>query len=218
MSRILIAGLMLSASSTAFAQEEMTQLGAHVHGVADLAMAMDPGTGELVMEMTGPAYNIYGFERAPQNEEEANRVDAAHAGLLRGDQFVFSDAAGCVWIDTEVTGGPIINGHDHGHDHGDHGHDEHGHDEHSHDDHDHEGHDHHGHGDHDHAHDEGHGHSDMMVRWRFDCEGAAEFNSVDATVLFDVLPSLTTLNVQFFDGTRADADGLTRDRRSFVID
>ncbi len=244
MSRILMASLMLTAAPAALAQEEMTQLGAHVHGIGELALAMDPTSGELAIEMSGPAYNVYGFERAPRNEEETARVDAAHAGLLAGDQFIFAPAAGCTWIDTEIFGGPVIGDehdhghdhdhgdHDHGHDHDehdhgdhhDHGHDDHGHDhhddEHSHDDH---GHDDHGHDDHDHnhedhAHGEEHSHSDMLVRWRFTCEVPSAFDRVDATGLFDVLPSLTTLNVQFFDGSRADAGELTRDRRALVID
>ena len=58
----------------------------------------------------------------------------------------------------------------------------------------------------------------MLIRWRYVCQAADDFERIDATVLFDVLPSLTTLDTQFFDGTRAGAATLTRESRVFVID
>ncbi len=229
MKRLLLASLAMTLAPSALAQDAMTQLGTHEHGSSELSIAIDPASGQLLLEMSGPAYNVYGFERAPRSDAELELVNTAHTALLRGDQFAFTDAAGCVWVNTEVSGGPVIDGHSHGHDHDAHDHgdehdhgeehddEHHAHDDHAHDDHhDHDDHDEHDHGGHDHG-DEG-GHSDMLVTWNFQCERAGALNRIDAATLFEVLPSLESLNTQFFDGTRAEATTLTRERTALVID
>jgi len=194
MYRLAFASLVLAASPAAVAQDAMTQLGAHVHGASTLAIAADPNTGVLTIEMQGPAYNVYGFERAPQNAEEAQMVERIHAGLLGGDQFALSDRAGCTWQDGDIIGGAAHTDHEDDHDGHDHGQD------HSHD-----------HGDED-------GHSDMLVRWSFQCEAPGALDRVDAAGLFEILPTLESLDAQFFDGVRAAAGDLTRQRPTLVIE
>jgi hypothetical protein len=183
MYRLAFATLALSAAPAAVAQDAMTQLGAHVHGASTLAIAADPSTGVLTIEMEGPAYNLYGFERDPQSEEETALIARIAASVTDSSPFALTARAGCTWRNAEIIGGPGQSGdahdhdaHDHGHDHGDdheHDHDALGHDhdeghDHGHDDdhdhgehHDHghdDGHDHHQDHDHGHAHDEPHGH------------------------------------------------------------
>ena len=200
--------LLLSASTliagAALAQDVSRQLGAHVHGDAELAVALDRDSGALLAELSGPAYNLYGFERAPQGEKEQAIIDAANARLQAGGLIAFSQGAGCSLVETAISGGP---GDDHDHD--DHGHDDHGHDhdDHGHDDH---GHDDHGH-EHDHDHDE-HSHSDVVVTWTYACTQPAAVNQIDAGGLFEAFSGLERLDAQFFDGVDAAAGALTRQR------
>jgi hypothetical protein len=237
MYRLAFATLALSAAPAAFAQDAMTQLGAHVHGASNLAIAADPETGALTIEMEGPAYNLYGFERDPQSDEETALVARVRASLTDSSPFALTAAAGCTWRDGEVIGGPGLaedaHDHDHGDDHGhddghDHAHgDDHGdaHDHGEHHDHGHDDtHDHHQDHDQGHAHDDSHdhdhdhSHSDVLVRWNFQCQTVSAIDRVDAAGLFERLPPLESLEAQFFDGVRAAAADLTRERTAFSIE
>lgn len=187
----------LTSAASADAQTPR-QLGAHVHGDAELAVALDRENGALLVELSGPAYNLYGFERAPQGDDEHAIVDAANARLQAGGLIAFSQAAGCSLVETAISGGPG----------GDHAHDDHGHDDHGHDGHDHDGHDH-GQGGQD---DDEHGHSDIVVSWTYACTQPAAINQIDAGALFEAFSGLERLEAQFFDGVDAAAGALTRER------
>ena len=137
-------------------------LGAHVHGEAHLNLALDGKF--LVLEFSSPGANVFGFEHAPRNHEEAERVEQGLKLMKQADQvFVLPAAAGCHLGRVEL--GKMADEHDdHGHDdheehaHKGHGHDDHGHDKHAHKEQDH--HDEHKHHDHEeHAHKD-HGHDD----------------------------------------------------------
>lgn len=207
MHRLILASLTLSATSLAFAttaqaQDAMTQLGAHVHGESLLSVGLDPASGELVIEMSGPAYNLYGFEREPASAEEEAIVARVREALSDGALFTLSPRAGC-GFETAAFGGE-----------GDHEHADHEHDEHDHGDHDHAHHDHDEHHD---DHDE-HGHSDVQISWSYQCETPAALVHIDAVPLFAALTSLEELDASFFDGDRAAAQALTRTRSALVID
>ncbi|WP_370277365.1 DUF2796 domain-containing protein [Pontibacterium sp.] len=69
-------------------------LGAHVHGIASLNMALDGKFLEL--EFHTPAANIYGFEHAPRTEEQFTQVREAQRTLQQANKlFVLTHAAGC---------------------------------------------------------------------------------------------------------------------------
>ncbi|MCP2680669.1 DUF2796 domain-containing protein [Maricaulaceae bacterium NA33B04] len=213
MYRLLLASLTLSAAPAALAQDAMTQLGAHVHGESLLSVGLDPASGELVIEISGPAYNIYGFEREPASAEEDAIVASVRETLSGGALFTLSPQAGCSF-ETAAFGG------EENHDHEDHGHDEHDHGDHDHEHHDHDGHDHgdhHGHDEHHDDHDE-HGHSDVQISWSYQCETPTALVRIDADPLFAALTSLEELDASFFDGDRAAAQALTRTRSALVID
>ncbi|MCP2669663.1 DUF2796 domain-containing protein [Maricaulaceae bacterium EIL42A08] len=227
MYRLLLASLTLSAAPAALAQDAMTQLGAHVHGESALSIGLDPVGGDLVIEMSGPAYNLYGFERAPASEAETALVASVQASLSQAGLFTLSERAGCSFVSAEISDGEDDH-HEHG-DHEHHDHEEHGHDHDSHDHGDHHGdhgheHDHDGHADHDdhehadeHDHDE-HSHSDIRVTWSYACETPVALTRIDAAPLFAALTSLERLDTQFFDGERAAAAELSRSRTNLVID
>lgn len=208
MHRLILASLTLSATplafaSTAQAQDAMTQLGAHVHGESLLSVGLDPASGELVIEMSGPAYNLYGFEREPASAEEEAIVARVRETLSGGALFTLTPRAGCSFASAAFGG-------DDEHDHGDHDHAHHDHDEHDRGD-------HHGHDEHHDDHDE-HSHSDVQISWSYQCETPTALVRIDAAPLFAALTSLEELDASFFDGDRAAAQALTRTRSALVID
>lgn len=75
--------------------------GAHVHGSADLNLALDGRHAHI--ELTSPAVNIVGFEHPPATPADHAAVDRAVAALKRGDRlFQFNDEAGCRMQSAEV--------------------------------------------------------------------------------------------------------------------
>lgn len=67
---------------------------AHQHGVLKLDIAVE--ARKLSLQMESPLDNLVGFERAPRNEAERKRVDAALAKLEAGQAlFTIDPAAQC---------------------------------------------------------------------------------------------------------------------------
>ncbi|TRO97260.1 DUF2796 domain-containing protein [Glycocaulis profundi] len=208
--------------------QETRQLGAHVHGLGELAVAAD-SDGALVADLMTPAYNLFGFERAPRSAEEAALIADGVAALEATAIPAFTPAAGCTLVDVEIEGGPQADewsdDHDHDHEHDEHGDDaDHAHGEHDHgDEHDHdhddaEDHDH----DHDHAHEHdgnghAHGHSDVAIAWSYACDNVSALNHVDASALFGAFERFERIEVQFFDGSRSAAAELAPGRASMRI-
>lgn len=225
--------LVLSGAAALGDETPMRQLGAHVHGAAELDVAVDAGSGAALVVLSGAAYNFFGFERAPASDEERAAIDAAYAAFERAP-VAFPAVAGCTLATMDIEAKRGGHGHSHGHNH-DHGHD-HGDDhDHDHDGHDHghqhgHGHDHsdehehehdHGHGHdhgHSHSHDDGHGHgddaryagaSDLVISWSFTCENAARATQLDATGVFEAFGRIERLQASFASGARAGARALT---------
>ncbi len=221
--------LVMSGAAALGDEAPMRQLGAHVHGAAELDVAVDAGSGAALVVLSGAAYNFFGFERAPASDEERAAIDAAYAAFELAP-VAFPAAAACTLTTVDIEAKRGGHGHSHGHNHGhnhDHGHD-HGDDhDHDHDGHDHghqhgHGHDHsdehdHGHG-HDHSHSDDHGHgdderyagaSDLVISWGFACENAARATQLDASGVFETFGRIERLQASFASGNRAGARALT---------
>lgn len=125
MKRFILASLLAgTALAPAFAQEhEHRHAGTHVHGLAELAVAMNPD-GTLVAELESPLYNLAGFERAPRDESEYALVAAAIAALESDARPAFNAEAGCAPGETQLEGFPPAGaeapGHNHDHEHMEH--------------------------------------------------------------------------------------------------
>lgn len=219
--------LVLTGAAALGDEPSMRQLGAHVHGAAELDVAVDAASGAALVVLSGAAYNFFGFERAPASDEERAAIDAAYAAFERAP-VAFPPAAGCTLATVEIEGVRGGHGHSQGHNHG-HNHD-HDHDHGDDHDHDHDGHDHghdhsddHGHGhdhadghSHDHDHDGGHGDdaryegaSDLVISWGFTCENAARATQLDASGVFEAFGRIERLQASFASGARAGARALT---------
>ncbi|MEZ5853517.1 MAG: DUF2796 domain-containing protein [Hyphomicrobiaceae bacterium] len=78
------------------------QLGAHEHGKATLAIAIEGARVELALE--SPADDIVGFEHAPATDAEKAAVAKARKQLGEGGQlFRLTPAAGCKLQSADVT-------------------------------------------------------------------------------------------------------------------
>jgi hypothetical protein len=94
---------------------------AHVHGLAQLNLAVEGNT--VSMELTATAYDLVGFERAPRDDAERARIADARRSLLdHATLWQFNAAAGCV-AEAPVLAVPGAGDHDHDHE----GHDYAGH-------------------------------------------------------------------------------------------
>lgn len=68
--------------------------GAHVHGLAHLDAALDGRS--LMIAVRTPGWDLVGFERAPRDEAERARIEAARATLADGARlFAFEPADAC---------------------------------------------------------------------------------------------------------------------------
>ncbi len=77
------------------------QHGPHVHGLAQLNIAIEEG--DVHAEMESPAINIIGFEHNPANKEELRNAEKAMAQMKKGEQlFLFSPAAKCRLVTAKV--------------------------------------------------------------------------------------------------------------------
>ena len=74
---------------------------AHEHGALKLDIAVE--AGKLTLQMESPLDNLVGFERAPRNDAERKRVDAALARLKAGEAlFAIDPAAQCKLASVEL--------------------------------------------------------------------------------------------------------------------
>ena len=123
----------------------------HVHGVVELGVVIEGST--VAVSLSAPLSDVVGFEHAPENDEQLERIRQAAAMLSNPDaMFGLADSASCRISDRSVDGPAYVTQHlaqddagsaESDHDHDD-THDSHGseadHDEHAdsagHDDHD----------------------------------------------------------------------------------
>lgn len=180
---------------------EHDQLGAHVHGAAQLQVALDHDHVDVFLD--SPSYNVVGFEHFAHDESDREALRRAEDLLMNADNvFVLTRSAQCslenVSIDSEQLAemrGEEFDLEHHDHDH-DHGHDDHGHDDHGHDDHGH---------DHDHDHSDGSIHTEFEVTYRFHCDQPDNLIGLHANV-FDHFPNFEELEVQWIvDGQQGAA-------------
>ncbi|MGX6648744.1 ZrgA family zinc uptake protein [Maricaulaceae bacterium MS644] len=154
--------------------------------------------GLVVAELMSAAWNIYGFESAPETDAQRAVIADADARLIAPGLVTFADTARCTLADTDMSGGPGMDAdspapadHEGGH-----------RDEHD-----------HAHGDeHDHDHDgDAPGHGDLVVSWTFQCDRPERLGSLDLSGLFAAFERLERVEVQYLDASRAEARTLTPD-------
>lgn len=103
--------------------------GAHEHGVVRVGLAVDGR--RVLLDAEVPAEALFGFERAPETDEERSAVRGTLERIREdgGTVLSFDEAVGCV-VESATVDAPAAF-------HGEEDEDEHGHDDHDHDDADH---------------------------------------------------------------------------------
>lgn len=198
--RLLLAASVAALAGIATAGESQAQRqhDSHVHGIAQLNLAVEGS--ELHIEIESPAFNIVGFEHEPSSAADRERIDHAIRVLQDGERlFGMTQAAGCrlvaVDIDTPFgeVGAGTPSGSDHEHEHkAGHEHDA-GHEKQE---------------EHDHEAGPGHEHGDIDAAYRFDCERVDRLTGIDVG-LFRAFPATERLDVQYVFDNRQGAATLT---------
>lgn len=150
-------------------------LSAHVHGQAELMLALDDNRIEVLL--TSPQYNLVGFEHEPANKQQRQALTDAVAWLQHTPLVNTLDGR-CSLASA------VVEQHS-GNEHGEHGED--GHEEH--DEHDHEAHAH-GNHDHDDHGSEGGRHTDIEVTQTLNCRGAIDTLTTPLPTRFDKVEAL----------------------------
>ena len=150
----------------------------HVHGAAELAIALDGNTLSVVFE--SPLFNLVGFERAPATVEEENALRTARERLADGASlFIMNEDAECKEISDAAQVGISIPV-----------------DESDNDDHDED------HDDADHDHEEGH--ADVFVEYTFSCETPRRLDRINIG-LFDAFPGLEEIETIYLGPDKQSA-------------
>jgi hypothetical protein len=180
----------------AFAQETR-EMGAHVHGVSTLQVAVEDGT--LSLDLTSPGMDIVGFEYAASTDADKDVVATAVRQLLNPDNVVaLPDTAGCR---LSAASAHLHFGEDHDEEHDDHGAEHDGHDDHAadHDD----------HADADHA-DEGATHSAFHATYTFSCDAPDALTSLSFP-FFDQFTNAQEIEAEYINDAGAGRAEISRD-------
>ena len=205
----------------------------HVHGVVELGVVVEGST--VAVSLNAPLSDVVGFEHAPENDEQLERIRRAAALLANADaMFALAAAADCRISDTSVDGPAYVMQHlaeDHaGPEGGDHGHhdthDSHGaesgHDEHeepdSHARDEHEEPDSHGHNEHEapdgHGHDDSEEHAEVNANYEWACGKVSDLESL-ALRFTESFASVETIRIQIL--TSAGARVITAEGRAASV-
>ena len=199
-----VIGFLIFISSQAFAQH--ARHGAHLHGVAELTVAVEENAIEMMF--TAPAASVVGFESEAASSEQVKAVEDARLVLRDPFRLVTFVGKKCDLIQAVVDLTAISSSQKDEHDDHDEGHDDH---EEGHDDYE-EGHDDHeeGHDDHDSADGE-ETHSDIIVKYEFECSSDGQLKKLEFGP-DELLFGLDKVNVMWVSESGQGAAEVTADQ------
>ena len=193
-----ILAIVIAAATSGAIAEETHHHEAHVHGEAELQIVLEGQA--LQIQLKSPAANLVGFEHAPRNDEQKDKVKDAQAALNdAGALFSFTNAD-CTLSSQESDFGDLVE-----ESHDDH-HDEDDHDSHHEDEHD----SHHD----DDEHDESH--TEITSTYRFECDDAENLTGL-STTLTSRFEGMETVNVQWIVSSRQGAAELSKSKTELTF-
>lgn len=207
---IFLFGLAAGASNHATA----SGLDAHVHGEAQLQIAQEGSSLEIMFE--SPAANIVGFEHIAKSDNEKQAVKQAQGKLSSVNDLFAIEGGDCSVTSTEVDIAGLIQSK------GSHQHDKHKHHDHAENkaEHkDHKGHDHGTHHEphHENEHKKQHSeHADIEAHYVFTCAKAEELKAVTVT-LFEQFRSVEKINAQWVSENAQGSDTLKSDANKLEL-
>ena len=190
-------GFVIFISSQALGQH--TRHGAHLHGVAELTVALEENAIEMMF--TAPAASVVGFESEAASSEQLKAVEDARLVLRDPFRLVTFVGKKCDLIQAVVDLTAISSSQKDEHDAHDEGHDDH---EEGHDDHE-EGHD-----DHDSADGE-ESHSDIIAKYEFECSSDGQLKKLEFGP-DELLFGLDKVNVMWVSESGQGAAEVTADQ------
>ncbi len=172
---------------------------AHVHGVAELTLAMEGNTLEIGFD--SPSFNILGFEHKANTPDQRKLVTQAEEALKQPSRLLVFSGTRCEiqHVTVDMTG--VMHKKDH-----------HGHSNHEH--HDHRDKNHHK----EHANHAEHNdtHSEITANYRFSCEDGAKLSSISLS-LFDQFPSIEKINAMWVTIFQQGSKTLTASENSIYF-
>ena len=197
-------GFVIFISSQAFGQH--ARHGAHLHGVAELTVALEENAIEMMF--TAPAASVVGFESEAASSEQLKAVEDARLVLRDPFRLVTFVGKKCDLIQAVVDLTAISSSqkdeyddHDEGHHDHDEGHEAHDEDHHDHDE---------GHDDHDSA-DAEESHSDIIVKYEFECSSDGRLKKLEFGP-DELLFGLDKVNVMWVSESGQGAAEVTADQ------
>lgn len=173
--RVLFASVALALPLSALADDHQHSLGAHVHGLGTLNIALE--NQRLELQLTSPAMNIVGFEYQPTTAADLQSIKAAQSNLSHAAElFVLSPAAQCRLTSVSIDNPLLTESDTHAHEH-----------------------------EHEHesqpaAQIAEHQHSDISAHYQYHCAKPARLNSIDLTGLFKQFSQTEKIQVQLIAG------------------
>ena len=199
----LILAIILPSSQ---ASEQAIALGSHVHGLAELNIAMEGKTLEI--QLISPAMNLLGFEHKASSKEERAAVEHGESQLHNHEALFLLSNEQCVHTMTTVDVSDLIertesSASDQ---------DEHdGHDESEHDGHDEDESEHHHEN-----HAEADKHSDVTATYQYRCENTTSLSSITVNV-FDSFSGIHNLDVMWISTSHQGGVTLTSKNRTIKL-
>ncbi|WP_197023745.1 DUF2796 domain-containing protein [Microbulbifer sp. HZ11] len=156
------------------------QQDAHVHGEAQLAIAVNGN--ELHIEFESPGANLVGFEHVPQNQKQEQALAVASGELAAPNQLLQFEGTECQLQSAEVKPPHTDAGQHHAH--------------------------HTGHTDHSDAHEIHSTHASFRAAYHYRCDNVAALDTINV-VLFSRFREIHTINAQWLTATKQGATTLT---------
>ena len=177
--RVLFVSVALALPLSALADDHQHSLGAHVHGLGTLNIALE--NQRLELQLTSPAMNIVGFEYQPTTAADLQSIKAAQSNLSHAAElFVLSPAAQCRLTSVSIDNPLLTESDTHAYEH------EH---------------------EHEHEHESQpaaqiaeHQHSDISAHYQYHCAKPAQLNSIDLAGLFKQFSQTEKIQVQLIAG------------------
>ena len=171
--RVLLASVALALPLSALADDHQHSLGAHVHGLATLDIALE--NQRLELQLTSPAMNIVGFEYQPTTAADLQSIKAAQSNLSHAAElFVLSPAAQCRLTSVSIDNPLLTESDTHEHEHE--------------------------HESQPTAQIAEHQHSDISAHYQYHCAKPARLNSIDLAGLFKQFSQTEKIQVQLIAG------------------
>jgi uncharacterized protein DUF2796 len=180
---LLVIVLAAPTQSVQAAEEFVSGLAAHVHGLSELTIAMD--SEELEIQFSSPAMDLAGFEHAAITREEIETIESLEAQLRKFETLFTFSGARCDHIETliDLSGLMSSSGRDNDHHDSPDEHKDEAEDEHE--------------GGHEHeSHEQSGSHSEVVVNYTYRCENTANLSAISVE-LFEFFPGIQEIHVMW---------------------